>query len=349
MIKMDKILSIVVPTYNMENFLRRCLDSFCVEEILDVLEILVVNDGSTDSSLNIANEYARKYSKTFRVIDKTNGNYGSCVNKGLSICSGKYFRIVDADDWVDRDALQSFLSYLSLLDDDLVVTGYTLAYQDGRKPINVISKNIKFEYAYSLNNMPFDSSFKSSLVMHSMTFKTEILRKANLFMQEGISYTDTEYCFYPLESVETMRFLPIFLYQYYIGREGQTVSSASRLKSLNSMFLISERMLRHRNKQNENAIPFVIQLQNIFFDNILRILYDTILYNKVEKLNISRLRVIDSEFEKSLPDLYFHYNHITDCKFHYIRAWRLYHVKPSSFLFRKYKQWYVNIKKIVHL
>ena len=94
---MEKILTIVIPTYNMQDYLHRCLDSLIVpEEQMKHLEVLVVNDGSKDNSSAIAHEYQNKYPDTFRVIDKDNGHYGSCVNAALKIATGKYFRLVDA-------------------------------------------------------------------------------------------------------------------------------------------------------------------------------------------------------------------------------------------------------------
>lgn len=99
---MDKILTVVIPTYNMERYLRYCLDSLCVGRGSDALEVLVINDGSTDSSSAIAHEYEQKSPGIFRVIDKENGNYGSCVNRGLTEAKGKYIKILDADDSFDQ-------------------------------------------------------------------------------------------------------------------------------------------------------------------------------------------------------------------------------------------------------
>lgn len=83
----------------MEKYLRRCLNSLIIdEEGMKQLEVLVINDGSKDSSSQIAHEYQNKYPDTYRVIDKENGNYGSCVNKGIVKATGKYFKILDADD-----------------------------------------------------------------------------------------------------------------------------------------------------------------------------------------------------------------------------------------------------------
>ena len=89
---MDKVLTVVIPTYNMERYLRYCLDSLCVSRGGEALEVLVVNDGSKDTSSAIAHEYEQKHPGIFRVIDKENGNYGSCVNRGLAEAKGKYIK-----------------------------------------------------------------------------------------------------------------------------------------------------------------------------------------------------------------------------------------------------------------
>ena len=102
---MEKILSVSIASYNVEKFIRKALDSCCIPEIMDRLEVLVVNDGSTDGTLQIAREYEKQYPQTFRVIDKKNGGYGSTVNASIQAATGKYFRLLDGDDWFDRDGL----------------------------------------------------------------------------------------------------------------------------------------------------------------------------------------------------------------------------------------------------
>ena len=98
-------MSICIPSYNMEQYLSRCVDSMLVDEVLDQLEIIIVNDGSKDGTLAIANDYKQRYPQSVVVIDKPNGHYGSCINASLKVATGKYFRIVDADDWVDSQWL----------------------------------------------------------------------------------------------------------------------------------------------------------------------------------------------------------------------------------------------------
>ena len=121
----NKILSIAIPTYNMERYLGRCLDSLVAARRTDALEIIVVNDGSTDCSSEIAHRYAKEHPNSIIVIDKKNGNYGSCVNAALKVATGKYFRVLDSDDWVDTDGLVQLLDKLKNAEADAVVTHFS--------------------------------------------------------------------------------------------------------------------------------------------------------------------------------------------------------------------------------
>lgn len=121
----SKILTIVIPTYNMEQYLHRCLDSLIVDGgHRDLLEVLVINDGSKDGSSLIAHGYQERYPELFRVIDKENGNYGSCVNRGLREAQGKYVKMLDADDRFFTEGLTVLLDNLCRQDADLVLTDY---------------------------------------------------------------------------------------------------------------------------------------------------------------------------------------------------------------------------------
>lgn len=127
----NKILSIIIPTYNMELYLKRCIDSLVTaKQTLGDTEIIVVNDGSKDKSLSIANGYKELYPESLIVIDKTNGNYGSCINAALKIASGKYIKVLDADDWFNTNALVEFVMCLKSLDVDLVLTDYTVCFEN---------------------------------------------------------------------------------------------------------------------------------------------------------------------------------------------------------------------------
>ena len=117
-----KLLSIVIPTYNTEQYLRRCLDSVLTSEVLPELEVLVVNDGSKDRSPEIAREYEARYPDTVTLIDKENGGHGSTINEGLRAATGKYFRVLDSDDWFDTCNFVKFFAALHDCDEDVVIT-----------------------------------------------------------------------------------------------------------------------------------------------------------------------------------------------------------------------------------
>ena len=238
---MDKVLSIVVPSYNMEKLLPRCINSM-IHPILDEsLEIIIVNDGSKDSTLEIASNYNKQYPNNIIVIDKQNGNYGSAVNAGLAIASGKYFRILDADDFVDNQSLNKLISHLSNIDVDIVCTNYSAeenSYKSLQRP-----QNVQFNHIYNFLTFDLYSYKIPNYCMHGITYKRVLLINSGLKLQEGISYTDSEYCYYPLSYAKTIIFFDILLYRYQLGRIGQTVSVSSLIKSKPSMLKIIYRML----------------------------------------------------------------------------------------------------------
>ena len=125
---MDKILTVVIPTYNMESYLEKCLDSVLVEQIIGLIEVMIVNDGSKDSSLLIAKRYQNRYPGSIVVVDKKNGNYGSCLNLAFNLAKGKYIRTLDADDYFDSTEFIKFIEKLCFLpnDVDLILTNFVI-------------------------------------------------------------------------------------------------------------------------------------------------------------------------------------------------------------------------------
>lgn len=152
---MEKLLSVVVPTYNMEKLLNRCLDSLILPlQLMDLIEIIVVIDGATDHSSEIAHSYNKRFPSSFIVIDKENGNYGSCINAGLSKATGKYFRILDADDEFNTEEFIKFIKAIENLKSnvDILITNYSIIFDKSNKIKSVKNNNLK-------NNaiMAFDS------------------------------------------------------------------------------------------------------------------------------------------------------------------------------------------------
>lgn len=238
---MGKLLSIVVPTYNVEKYLRQCLESFCIEEIQDKLEVLVVNDGSTDNSADIAGEYVRKYPQLFRLINKENGGHGSTINRGIEEAEGRYFKVVDSDDWVDKEAFRELSAHLEDCNSDVVYTNfYHVDDRTGKKSIEFASPFPRVEYGreYHFSEIK-DNLF---LKMHGYTIKTEILRNIPA-IDENCFYVDMEYVLFPVPQIETLTFLDIFVYQYRVGLPGQSMNIQRMKKNADNYDRVLGRLL----------------------------------------------------------------------------------------------------------
>ena len=304
----------------MEKYLHRCLDSLLIEDkkLLEQLEILVVNDGSKDTSSLIAHEYQDKFPDTFVVIDKDNGNYGSCINRGLSEAKGKYIKILDADDFFDKDSFTSFMANLGESDVDVVVTNYNVVNIDGK----LIRKwDYIFPQRKTLNISDYcDSYCYKVLQMHAITYKRSKIVDNNYKQTEGISYTDQEWMFYPMSYMSSFTYLPVTVYQYVLGREGQTMDENVRKKAISHMTKILYRQAEFLNQVN-NQEEKCGYMKTRFFQ-MVNIIYPLLICGKKDK----SLNIIDKKVTEINPIIS---NEISVLKlddrfwpFNYINHWR---------------------------
>lgn len=238
---MEKILSIIIPTYNMEALLRHTLDSLIVPEIkLQKLDVLVINDGSKDSSLAIAQEYEEKYPNIFRAIDKPNGNYGSCINKGLELACGKYVKVLDADDSLDTIYLDEIIGYLTTANVDTVVSDFVIVDQDDN-----VTDLKTFCLPQNKGFSPGDIEDLDLLHFwhHALIHRTEMLRSINYTQSEGVSYSDDEWVVKPVSVAQSLTYVPVPLYRYLVGREGQTVASSNFAKLCSGKIVVANAIL----------------------------------------------------------------------------------------------------------
>ena len=128
----NKILTVSIAAYNVERYLDQALES-CVSAI-DSLDIIVVNDGSRDGTLEVADKWARRYPDSIRVVDKPNGGYGSTINAAIPLARGKYFRYLDGDDWFGSENLPGYVALLARSSADVVVTPYRRVFESGDEP-----------------------------------------------------------------------------------------------------------------------------------------------------------------------------------------------------------------------
>lgn len=238
---MDKILTVIIPTYNMEKYLRKCLDSLIVsDENMQCLEVLIVNDGSKDSSSKIAHEYEAKFPQTFRVIDKENGNYGSCINRGLKEAIGTYVKVLDADDYFDNRIFNQFLTFLSEKEVDLIVNDYSIVDIEGNIT-ETYTFPLPIKNDFSLSELPIETIMW--LWHHGITYNRAIFQEFDYKQTEGISYTDDEWIFKPMVKVRRITYYPHNLYYYLMGREGQTFDPKILSRDFGTRFVVLKSML----------------------------------------------------------------------------------------------------------
>lgn len=240
-----KLLTLAVAAYNMEQFLPRCLDSVLNVSENEWLEVIVVNDGSKDDTLAVARRYENEYPGIIKVIDKPNGHYGSCINRALEVASGKYFRPLDADDWVNTEALSSMLRELQNCRADLVVTLFSIHHkeyvQKKQYPSQIKIGKLYDAKAFDIKKNHCDLLF----MMHSMTYRTELLHQMGLKLHVGIHYTDTEYIMLPLSHITNLLFLDFNVYQYNLTRDGQSSQNLVRYQSTEAFHTLALSLARH--------------------------------------------------------------------------------------------------------
>lgn len=228
---MGKLVSVVVPVYNTKEYLEKCLHSLIAEQYMDLLEVLVVIDGSPDDSITIARKYEQAYPRTFVVISKENGGHGSCCNLGLKRAQGKYVRFLDSDDWLDCHDYPLYLKKLYDVDADLIQTNLVIenVYKGTSQKGNLY--NGIADKLWNADTFDY-GRFSYFIRLHTSTFKTETLRRANIFFTERAAYDDTVLYIKPLSVIKTIYFCDLWVYHYLVGRPGQSISSENREKNI---------------------------------------------------------------------------------------------------------------------
>jgi len=242
-----KLLSIAIPCYNSEAYMGKCIDSLLIGG--DEVEIIIVNDGSKDRTQQIAEEYAKRYPRIVKAVNKENGGHGSAVNAGLENASGLFFKVVDSDDWVDADAYRKVLDKLAELAGnrpvlDMLISNFVYE-KEGVKKKKVMK--------YSSRTLPKDQLFTwkevghffkgQYILMHSVIFRTKMLRESGVRLPEHTFYVDNLFVFEPLPYVKNMYYLDVDFYRYFIGREDQSVNETIMISRIDQQIFVNKRMI----------------------------------------------------------------------------------------------------------
>jgi len=239
-----KYITFAVPCYNSENYMRHCIETLLTGK--DDVEILVIDDGSKDNTLQIAKEYQKKYPTIVKAIHKENGGHGSGVNKGLELATGLYYKVVDSDDWVDEDSLRKVLDSIKMLEKkkklvDMMIVNYVYEKDNSKKEIHY-KRTLPENKIFTWDEV---GKFKADayLLMHSVIYNTKFLKETNLKLPEHTFYVDNIFVYYPLPKIKTMYYLNVPFYRYFIGREDQSVNESVMIKRIDQQIFVTKTMI----------------------------------------------------------------------------------------------------------
>lgn len=240
-----KILSLIIPAYNSEVFLPKGIPSMLVPEILDQLEIIIVNDGSSDATASIAQSYCNQYPAAVRLISQENKGHGGALNAGCAAAQGKYLKVIDADDWVESENLPAYLDLLAKIDSDVVLTHFNTIDIGTGEVRKWRSYPTEFNKAMTFDEiMSSWRNFYRVLTFHGITYNTAFYKKFGIRLSEHVFYEDYEYATFPCCHAKSITALDLFVYDYRIGDVNQSVSDASRLKRIGHLETVLDRMIQ---------------------------------------------------------------------------------------------------------
>ena len=251
-----KLLTVTVPCYNSAAYMEHCIESLLPGG--DEMDVLLVDDGSTDETGAIADRYAEQFPSIVRVIHQENGGHGEGLNQGIRNALGLYFKVVDSDDRLDRNSLLKLLDVLRQYVEqplDLIVNDYVYDQTDRQ---DVFSVNYRAVMAPGrvlswdeIHHFPLHKQF----MIHSLIYRTQLLRDMNLVLPKHTFYEDNLYIYQPLPYTKRVYYLDSPLYGYFIGRSDQSINEKVIIRRLDQVSRIAEEMITSYTLEELNRLP----------------------------------------------------------------------------------------------
>ncbi len=241
-----KLLTVTIPCYNSQDYMRHAVETVLIGG--EDVEILIVDDGSSDDTAQIADELERENPGIIKAIHQENGGHGQAVNTGLANASGLYFKVLDSDDWFDREAFLKVLDQLREFVRDGVALDMLLANYVYEKPSVHKHKAIRYTSAFPEGKVFGWSDVKhfkvsQNILMHSVIYRTKVLRECKLELPKHTFYVDNIFVYNPLPSVKTMFYLNVDLYRYFIGRDDQSVNESIMIGRIDQQIKVNKIMI----------------------------------------------------------------------------------------------------------
>mgnify|MGYP000697721838 CR=1 FL=1 len=239
-----KLLSFAIPCYNSKDYMEHCIESILPGG--DDVEIIIVDDGSKDETAAIADRYAAEYPGIVKAVHQENGGHGEAVNTGLKNATGKYFKVVDSDDWVDLESYKKILDKLREFEQentqiDMLLANYVYEKEGAKR------KKVMRQTGFPRNEIFTWSDIKHIhkghyILMHSVIYRTELLRSCGLKLPKHTFYVDNIYVYKPLPYVRTMYYLDVDFYRYFIGRDDQSVNEQVMIRRIDQQIRVNKIM-----------------------------------------------------------------------------------------------------------
>lgn len=335
-----KLLSIIIPSYNMEKYLDKCIQSCLVDDngLRNQLDIIVVNDGSRDRTSEIAHAWAQMYPDVVRVIDKENGNYGSCINAALPFATGRFIKILDADDSFDKELFQGFLGVLASapVDVDVAIFDYVFVNERG-SVLSTMKYNFPEDRVFSVEEMA--QMTPCMVYMNVIAYRRQILQDVGYQQLTGISYTDLEWNFIPMSRVKKCIYYPKPVHRYLCGREGQTTDPAVYRKNVWMLGKVVYSLISWGERLKVDYKTTLGRYLFSIIDITMHQVYRTLLSRTLPN-DITWLQELDAALKKNFSkwyDIVGSYS-VGRMKFRYVIEWRK--RKTNRTLKFKWYNWY---------
>lgn len=301
---MKKLLTVAIPSYNAQKYLPNVVEKLLKSDVKDLLDIIIVNDGSHDDTLKIAKEYEAKFPYCIRVIDKKNGGHGSAINSGIKHAKGTFFRVLDADDWLDADGLVETIRFINTLNSiqsvDMIISP-TINYNDKTHKMSVVT---------NIGQKPDCTPEKITDVvdlldgipqMNSIIYRTTMLADQfeNIKIDEHHFYVDVEYTTFPFLFVSKAIYLPIPLYVYRFNETGQSTTALNLIKNKQQHLDV----LRHVSNYIRVNVELNDRKYSIMERRVSQMVaaqFKIILLQKVNKNTLRELRDFNDEVNQTL-------------------------------------------------
>jgi len=243
-----KVLTVAIPCYNSAEYMENAIESVLVAG--DEVEILIVNDGSTDNTADIAKQYEEKYPSIVKLINKPNGGHGDAVNTGIKYATGVYYKVLDSDDWVNSQTLVKIVDFLKEniekeIELDMLITNYVYDKVGVKKKKSIGYKSCLPVERYFTWEETKHFKISQNILMHSVIYKKEVLDKCKIQLPKHTFYVDNIFVFQPFPYVKTLYYMNVDFYHYFIGREDQSVNEKVMMSRIDQQIRVNKIMMDH--------------------------------------------------------------------------------------------------------